>query len=604
MQYPKPANGSKRGVHWTASCYPAHANFQWHLDWMVRCGIGWVKYVADGNASAGQNDSGVQFGIECLKRGMIPIHRFYLPANHRWIDANDNAVSACVRNGIKYIEPMNEPDLPIEWGGGSLPTDWLSRSFRTWIGQARRILALGGIPLSPALASGVFQDRGPDAGRVTVNPFVWVRDAGITDFVCAIHNYTGNHPIDYPYDAVNQDGKPLTQVEYDKYGPEAWDYRSLQNINEQRMRDRNPGDTIRDDDSCFLAVLLFRELLDEAGFRHVPIMTTEGGPVHTDLWDGRYPRVVPKLFIEMLEQELRWVADRNWYYCLCPWLWANNSAGGTGGWADCQWYHPGHPWVDSDGFMPVVKWLINRPLSEDGNGGPIAPPTQLPEEESEMPEPELQWLIPDWNDARPVSYIAAPGDIVWRLVRAEVAPDNMANTVWINVLHEDGRRANVIVKTRNINGQEESLPHKPGEPYNRPLWKNDNLTIWIDQDNSDKVVDLHGAYWNVPGVNTFHVGYVLTFQCITEPAQETESEPGPAEITEQEIRNRAWNRIYPAGGIAYNSEAAFPVKARELALGCPVTSEFDIGPYRAQGYALGIVYAVIGEWQVINRLEW
>ena len=35
MNYPRPANGSKRGMHWTASMYPAHANYQWHLDWMV-----------------------------------------------------------------------------------------------------------------------------------------------------------------------------------------------------------------------------------------------------------------------------------------------------------------------------------------------------------------------------------------------------------------------------------------------------------------------------------------------------------------------------------------------------------------------------------------
>ena len=158
---------------------------------------------------------------------------------------------------------------------------------------------------------------------------------------------------------------------------------------DQRWNDKNPGDTIYDDDSCFLAVELFRELLVDIGMEHIPIMTTEGGPVHTDLWDGRYPRIMPNLFIEMLEQELAWMSDKDWYYCLCPWLWANNAAGGTGGWADCQIYHPGHPWVDSDGFMPVVRWLIERPISDDGNTTPPEEPPEPPEEPMPEPEPKI-----------------------------------------------------------------------------------------------------------------------------------------------------------------------------------------------------------------------
>ena len=613
MNYPKPSNGSKRGWHWTASNYPAHANFQWHLDWMARAGTGWVKYVADGDSSPGQGDSGVQFGMEVLRRGMIPIHRFYKPANHRWTDANDNAVAACVAAGIRYIEPMNEPDLKVEWGDGNIPQDWLQRSFTTWIEQAQRIQAHGGIPLSPALASGVFHDRGPDAGPpVIVNPFLWVRDAGINDFVCAIHNYTGNHPIDYPYDNVNQHGSPLTQAEYDKYGPEAWDYRSIADINVQRMRDRNPGDTIYDDDSCFLAVVLFRELLDEAGFQHVPIMTTEGGPVHTDLWDGRYPRIMPNLFIEMLEQELAWMSVEPWYYCLCPWLWANNAAGGTGGWADCQIYHPGHPWVDSDGFMPVVKWLINRPISWDGNTTPppeppVEPPVKPPPVTPPVTsKPQLEWLIPEWNDAQFHEVLEEPGSVVWELVRAEIAPDNMANTVWINVMDESGRRTQARVMVQTHQNTPEELPHKGIEPYNRPMWKEDRLSVWVGQDASDRITDIHGAYWNIPGVNAWHVGYILSFRRRTIPTGE-EPPPAPPEVptvpTEEQIRNAAWNNTYQSW-IRYNPDAAFQKYARGLGLGAPVTNEFDLGSYRVQGFVLGIVYATIGDWQNVKMMLW
>ena len=148
----------------------------------------------------------------------------------------------------------------------------------------------------------------------------------------------------------------------------------------------------------------FRELLEQAGLSHVPVMTTEGGPVYTDLWDGRYARVVPLLYQEMLEAELSYMNAHDWYYCLCPWLWANSSAG-HGGWADCQIFHPGHPWANSDGFLPVVPWLIARPLSADGDG--VTPPDEPPDEEEPPvpPDPDTPlaqptiWNIPEWNEA-------------------------------------------------------------------------------------------------------------------------------------------------------------------------------------------------------------
>ncbi len=48
----------------------------------------------------------------------------------------------------------------------------------------------------------------------------------------AIHNYDINHPLDYPYDAVNQKGEAIAEEEYKRLGTAAWaggtgDYRSL-----------------------------------------------------------------------------------------------------------------------------------------------------------------------------------------------------------------------------------------------------------------------------------------------------------------------------------------------------------------------------------------
>lgn len=627
MNYPRPNDGSKRGVHWTASNYPAHANFQWHLDWMLKCGIKWLKYVADGNASFGQGDSGIQVGVECLKRGIIPIHRFYLPADHVWTDANENAVRACVSAGIKYIEPMNEPDLlQVEWGTAPSKDQWLTRAFTTWIHQAKSILSLGGIPLSPALASGAFQDRGPDAGQVTVNPFEWVRDAGITDFVCAIHNYTGNHPIDYPYDDVNQNGKALTQAEYDKYGPEAWDYRSIADINAQRERDKNPGDTIDNDDSCFLAVMKFRTLLDDAGFNHVPIMTTEGGPVHTDLWDGRYPRVVPKLFIEMLEQELAWMADKDWYYCLCPWLWANNSAGGTGGWGDCQWYHPGHPWADSDGFMPVVKWLISRPISDDGN-------TTEPEE-TEEPEEEEQ-VTEIINDAESYGVTIIPaevevGDKYWKAIKVHhLTPEenNGQLHIFLDVLKENGTRyygANVQGWWGAANNEQviATVDKPPNEPGTNIVLSNirqvTSVACLADGYDSDVVAGMHTNHpdegpvtgWGHSGNAVGHHSFLVEFMLVTKTAEEeTEepTEPGPEESRDEFIRRMAWDRLYPQG-IERNPDAAFQKYAVMHLWYAPTTKEFraiyDDVIYAVQGFVDGIMACVEGDWENIFLLDW
>lgn len=259
-----------------------------------------------------------------------------------------------------------------------------------------------------------------------------------------------------------------------------------------------------------------------------------------------------------------------------------------------------------DTFESLAEWEEATSVAQPPQP---PPPTEKPtEEEPNMTVPELEWLIPDWNDAYPGVAYVLPGQRVWRLTRAEIAPDNMANTVWVNVFDEAGNRVNTTVKVRNVNGIEETLPFKPGEPYNRPMWKQDKLEVWIDDGPSDRVKDLHGAYWNIPGVNTFHVGYILTFQRVTEPTHE-EPEPPPeppltGEVTEQDIRNAAWNRAYPSGGVAFNPQAAFQAKAREWKLGCPVTNEFDIGPYRVQGYVNGIIYAQIGDWQNIQSLDW
>lgn len=70
------------------------------------------------------------------------------------------------------------------------------------------------------------------------------------------------------------------------------------------------------------------------------------------------------------------------------------------------------------------------------------------------------------------------------------------------------------------------------------------------------------------------------------------------------LRELAWN----LAGTPYNPAAAFPAFARAHRLGIPLTGEHDSTlngvTYRLQGFADGILYAVVGEWGKIEVLPW
>lgn len=83
------------------------------------------------------------------------------------------------------------------------------------------------------------------------------------------------------------------------------------------------------------------------------------------------------------------------------------------------------------------------------------------------------------------------------------------------------------------------------------------------------------------------------------PEPEQPYEPQPADIT-QAVRDTAWQVI----GLPLNPEAAFPKYARAHDLGLPMTGEFDIESYRAQGFAGGIVYCKVGDWGNVKQIPW
>ena len=86
----------------------------------------------------------------------------------------------------------------------------------------------------------------------------------------------------------------------------------------------------------------------------------------------------------------------------------------------------------------------------------------------------------------------------------------------------------------------------------------------------------------------------------SDPDPDPVPDPPPSGDPLADIRNAAWRKI----GIPYNPNAAFPLFARRYKQGNPVTREFDVAGYRAQGFQGGIILAPIGNYDNINWIPW
>ncbi len=368
--FPRPKNDNRRGVHWSASVYhPAGGALDFWISELKAMKIKWVKVLDDGGGSA------FELCQRLLAADIMPIVRFYrIEPNPGHIGGREeDTVRRMVAAGVRYFETNNEPDLPIEWKGGKMPSNWLDVVIDNFIIDADRVIALGGLPALPAMGVGS-----------RLNPIAEVVRRGRADLFTkgawvAIHNYTINHPLDYPYDPVNQEGQPVSQEEYDRLGQWAWEGRPRDQINEWRRSDKNPGDTLADDATCFLAFHLMDQMIQEALGHPVPIISTEGGPVVGWKEDRRYPRVSPNMHAEWVAQiaefmqgtrEIHGMRCSDSYFTMCHWLIANYRTGYLAPtWESNSWYTD---WWNSDfgltGELPVVARLKALP---DAPAGPV-----------------------------------------------------------------------------------------------------------------------------------------------------------------------------------------------------------------------------------------
>lgn len=383
--FPRPPDDNGRGVHWSARLYhdAVYPSLDHWIEQLVAMKIKWFKLLDDGGGS------GMAFSQKLVAAGIMPVVRLYLAQlNPSYLSSRElDTVSRYVDIGVRYFESNNEPDLPAEWQNNSKPDNWLEIVVDNFIRDADGVLGRGGLLALPAM--------GPGSRDNPISLVVQKGRADLFERGCwvAIHNYTLNHPLDYPYDDVNQTGRPLTQEEFDhyarwqyshltyeqiqaqgipisaddygKFNRWAWDGRNMDMVNQVRASNKNPGDTIEDDANCFLGYRAAGKMMFDALGYHVPVISTEGGPVVGWGDDNRYAKMNPTTQKDYQLGIVRYLQSEAppWYFALCTWLLASRPLGDWNPtWEQMSWYTS--VWdvqFGLHGQLPTVQALKDEP---------------------------------------------------------------------------------------------------------------------------------------------------------------------------------------------------------------------------------------------------
>lgn len=361
-EYPRPANDTGIGIHWSTGYATAIGMRRIRDFWlpeMKALGVKWVKIY--------NHDGALDFTELLLAEGFMPIVRIYRPTpNPSRLDVKEVVqIDAFLRAGVRYFEFNSEPDRDAEWKGGRMPANGIGLVVENTIANLEIILERGGMPAVPAVSNGSRWDL---VGKIVA--------AGRKDLFAgpvwqAIHNYARNRPLDYPYDIGNQEGAAYTYrfyqtVESETWGENAWRGRSLEEVNRLRRDRSNPGATIMDDPACWLAYEYFDTLnRKHLGFS-LPILSTEGGYLVSEDVDPRYPATSPDLHMAqtleasriMMGTSQRFAPAPDYYFCTAFWLLANAHLGSTSSWWETHaWYS--ERWAG--GVLPIVHALKAEP---------------------------------------------------------------------------------------------------------------------------------------------------------------------------------------------------------------------------------------------------
>ncbi len=360
--YPRPKGDTGIGVHWNAGFAAAIGLGQIEQIWLPRLiemGVKWVKIA--------HHDGARGFVDLLLKNDIMPIVRIYRPQPNPGTLSKTElaAVSDFVAAGVRYFEFNNEPDMGVEWQGGEVPLNALSIVARNAIIDMEAILERGGYPGIPALLPGSRWDLVGEICRLgrrdLLSQPVWQ----------AIHNYSVNHPLDYPYDRVNQEGAPCSpelfaRLALERWDGDAWDGWTLDQLNRFRKEHANPGATAISDPTCWRAYERYDYLIRNQIGRSLPILATENGYVVGERQDKRYPKTTPQLHAIQTLEACRIMMGTSqlfdpapdYYFCTAFWLLGNYTLGSWApAWENAAWFSRNWP----DGQLPIVKALMAEP---------------------------------------------------------------------------------------------------------------------------------------------------------------------------------------------------------------------------------------------------
>ncbi len=355
--YPRPADRSRRGIHWSASVFhPGGSSLDWWVNELLAMHVKWVKLLDNGHGSS----KGVCQKL--LANNIIPIVRLYRdrPNPGHLDDQGKNAVAELVALGVRYFEANNEPNVAEEWQVGEWQVGGRPELVvQHWLQDAKVIIALGGYPAFPALAQ---CSRHAENGSITwyIAAFNWLAQHARADALdvfnngawIAVHCATLNHcykdsegvwHFDYPCDPICQKDQP--------------------------------GKTIMDDDNSLIGYRVPANLLQDHFGLQVPVISTEGGvSVPSNGWqqlDSRYPGYDLNGQGERTVAMFEWLRTNgeDYFFAMCPWLIANERMGHVNSaWTEDAWYR-------MDRELPAVAAV-------KAMGSEPTPPATLPLDET------------------------------------------------------------------------------------------------------------------------------------------------------------------------------------------------------------------------------
>ena len=360
--YPRPKGDTGIGVHWIAG-FPAAVGLgqirDFWLPELQALGVKWVKLT--------RHDGGQELIELLLRHDIMPIVRLYRPQTNPGV--LDKEALATAREyaalGVHYFEFNNEPDLAVEWQNSRVPPNAVEIVARNAIADIEAILKVGGYPGIPAMTVGSKWDLVGEICRQGR------RDLFGEPVWQAVHNYSLNHPLDYPYDVGNQTGAAYTQEFYDRLLLEGWDGAawggwSLDRVNQERRDHSNPGANAFEDPSCWRAYERYDRLIRDQIGRSLPILATENGYIVSERQDPRYPATTPQLHAAqtleacriMMGTSTRFDHAPDYYFCTAFWLLANYNLGHWAPeWEGAAWYSGRWPGEK----LPIVDALKAEP---------------------------------------------------------------------------------------------------------------------------------------------------------------------------------------------------------------------------------------------------